>query len=89
MTLSLTLACLWLFVANVIAMFPSRDKHWRAAYGLIAIGLPLLGFVIYENGLVWGGVVLAAGAWILRWPVRYLGRWLRRKLLGATDNDVG
>ena len=35
-------ACLWLIVANVIAMFPSRDHHWRNAYGLIAIGLPIV-----------------------------------------------
>ena len=35
----LVLSLLWLVVANVIAMFPSRDKHWRAAYVLIALGV--------------------------------------------------
>ena len=32
MTEPLVLALVWLIVANVIAMLPSRDHHWRAAY---------------------------------------------------------
>ena len=78
MTLSLILACVWALIANVLAMFPSRDNHWRNAYILIAIGIPLLGFVTYENGPMIGFLVLAAGTSVLRWPLIYLGRWLRR-----------
>ncbi|PTQ71371.1 DUF2484 family protein [Celeribacter persicus] len=80
MTLSLTLACFWAVLANVIAMFPSRRNHWPAAYGLIALGVPLLGYVTYENGPWIGLVVFAAGVSILRWPVVYLGRWVRRTM---------
>jgi hypothetical protein len=80
MILPLSLCLVWLVAANVIAMFPSRDKHWRAAYVLIALGVPLLGWVTYEGGPILGMVVLAAGASILRWPVIYLWRWLRRQL---------
>lgn len=76
MTASLTLACLWGLIANVIAVFPSRHHHWPAAYALIAIGLPLLAFVVAENGWIVGALVLCAAASILRWPVRYLFRWL-------------
>ena len=78
MTLSLTLACVWVVAAAVLAMIPSRDNHWRRAYVLIAVGVPLLGFVYYENGLVVALIALAAGMSVLRWPVRYLMRWLRR-----------
>ncbi len=78
MTLSLILALLWLVAANVLAMIPSKDNHWMRAYFLIGIGIPLLGFVTLENGPVWGLVVLAAGASVLRWPVIYLSRWVRR-----------
>lgn len=78
MTLSLILAALWALVANFLGMLPSRDNHWRRAYGLILIGLPILGYVTYENGLWWGLGVLCAGMSVLRWPVIYLGRWLRR-----------
>ncbi len=80
MMLPLALCLVWLIAANVIAMFPSRDYHWRAAYVLIAIGVPLLGWVTYVHGPIVGMVVLAAGASILRWPVIYFWRWLRRQL---------
>ena len=71
-------ACLWLILANVIAMFPSRDHHWRNAYALIAVGVPLLVWVVASAGWLMAAVFLAAGASVLRWPVVFLGRWLRR-----------
>ncbi len=80
MTPSLVLACLWAVLANVIAMFPSRRAHWPAAYVLIAAGIPLAGYVTYENGPFVGLVVLAAGVSILRWPVIYLSRWMRMQI---------
>lgn len=80
MTLSLILACLWALVANVLAMLPSRDRHWRNAYVLIAIGIPLLGYVTYENGPGIGLLVMVAGMSVLRWPLIYLGRWLRARV---------
>ncbi|PWE34056.1 hypothetical protein DDZ14_02525 [Maritimibacter sp. 55A14] len=80
MTVSLGLACLWALVANVAALFPSRDHHWRFAYAMIALGIPLLGWVTYQNGPWVGLLVMAAGASVLRWPVIYLGRWVVRWL---------
>jgi hypothetical protein len=77
--LPLALCFVWLIAANVIAMFPSRDYHWRAAYGLIAVGVPLLGWATYEAGPIIGLVLLAAGASILRWPLIYFWRWLRQR----------
>lgn len=79
MSLSLVGACLWAVVATLIAFLPSRDHHWRAAYGLIAAGIPLLGWVTYENGPWAGLLVLAAGASILRWPLVHLWRRICRK----------
>jgi hypothetical protein len=78
--LPLALCLVWLIAANLIGMLPSRDKHWKVAYGLIAIGVPLLGWATYEAGPVVGLLLLAAGVSILRWPVVYLWRWLRRQL---------
>ncbi|MGY3439473.1 MULTISPECIES: DUF2484 family protein [unclassified Marinovum] len=80
MTLSLTLACLWALAANVLAAMPSNDNHWRRAYVLIALGVPLLGYVTFENGPWVGLFVLAAGMSVLRWPVIYLSRWMRRQV---------
>jgi hypothetical protein len=79
MTLSLILACLWALTAQVIALTPSRDHHWRVAYVLIAVGIPLLGYVIYENGPWVGLLVLLGAVSILRWPVIYLTRWLKKR----------
>lgn len=75
----LVLCLIWLILANAIAMFPSRDKHWRAAYGLIAIGIPLVGWVTYESGPIIGMIVVAAGTSVLRWPLVYLWRWVKRQ----------
>ena len=52
--LPLALSLVWLIAANVIAMFPSRDKHWRVAYVLIAVGVPILGWATWESGPVVG-----------------------------------
>ena len=79
MTPALIAALVWLVVANVIAMFPSRDHHWRAACVLIAIGIPLIGWVTWTGGPVIGLVILAAGVSVLRWPVIHLWRRLRGK----------
>lgn len=78
MTPSLIAAALWLLAANVAAMIPSKDNHWQRAYALIALGVPLLGWLTYQNGPWVGLFALAAGASILRWPLIYLTRWMRR-----------
>lgn len=79
MTPALTAALIWLVAANMIAMLPSRDHHWRAAYVLIAIGIPLVGWVTYQGGPIPGLLILAAGASVLRWPLIHLWRWMRGK----------
>ncbi len=78
MSLSLILACLWALIANVLAMTPSKDQHWRNAYILIGIGIPIVGYVTMQHGPWIGLLVLAGGCSVLRWPVIYLGRWIGR-----------
>ncbi|SFE28402.1 Protein of unknown function [Sulfitobacter brevis] len=78
MSTSIILACIWAVVANVLAMTPSKDNHWRNAYVLIALGIPIVGFVTAQHGPWIGLLILAAGCSILRWPVYFLARWLRR-----------
>lgn len=80
MTLSIFLLCLWVLLAFVMAAIPSKDNHWRCAYVLMALGVPLLVFLVWENGPVMGLVGLAIGCSVFRWPVRYLWRWLRKKV---------
>lgn len=73
-------ACLWLIAANVIAMTPTRDYHWRAAYGLMTIALPILIWLTFSAGPLWSAAFLIAAGSILRWPVRYAWRWVKRRI---------
>lgn len=73
--MAVILACAWLIVANVLALIPSKDNHWARAYGLIAVGVPLLIYVVMSNGIWIGLLFLLAACSVLRWPVIYLARW--------------
>lgn len=77
MNWSIVAGLVWLILANVVGLFPSKDHHWRNAYRLIAVGLPLLAWVVHENGIWWGVAFLVAAGSVLRWPLVYLWRWLR------------
>ena len=78
---SLLAAGVWVLVAAAIALMPRRF-HWPGAVVLIVTGVPLLGYLTYENGPLAGLIGLAAGASVLRWPLFYLGKWLRQKVTG-------
>ena len=80
MTWSFVAGCLWLVAANVTGMVPSKNKHWPQAYALIAVGLPILAWVWVESGPLWALAILAGAASILRWPLRFLLRWLARPI---------
>ncbi len=80
MSLPVVCALIWLVGANLIAMFPSRDHHWTNAYILIAIGIPLVGWLTWAHGPIWGIMFLAGGASVLRWPLIYLWRWIKARL---------
>jgi len=83
--MAMALGFVWLVSANVLAMVPSRDNLWTRAYVLIAIGIPLLGYITYTNGPFLGLLFLIAGCSVLRWPVIYLGRWTRRMFGRASE----
>ncbi len=80
MPLSLTLASIWGLTACLLGLSPQRFR-WPAAFALIATGIPLLGYVTLQMGPWWGLAMLAAGVSVLRWPVFYAGRWVRRRFL--------
>lgn len=80
-TLALIAALVWLILANVVGMLPSRDQHWSNAYKLIAVGLPILVWLGLTNGALYALVFLVAAGSVLRWPLVYLWRWIRRRLV--------
>ncbi|MCG7494784.1 DUF2484 family protein [Thalassobius sp. Cn5-15] len=80
MSLALILTCIWFLTANVMAMLPSQRRHWPQAWGLIVCGIPILGFVVYEHGPWLGLLVLAGAMSVLRWPVIFLLRRIKRMM---------
>ena len=85
MNISLVLTCFWALVANVLAMTPSKNYDWRNAHILIGIGIPLLGFVTFENGPSIGLVVLIAAMSMLLWPFVNLSRRIKSRVIGAVE----
>lgn len=79
MTGSLAASFGWIVAASAVALLPDRAR-WLLAALLIAAGIPLLGWVTYQNGPYWGMLALAAGVAVLRWPMVRLWAWLRRLL---------
>lgn len=84
MSWALVLALFWFVAANLGAMVPSKKHHWPFAYVLIALGIPILGAVVYLHGPWIGLPILIAAMSVLRWPVIYLFRWIKRK--GKTED---
>ncbi|MDB5660385.1 MAG: hypothetical protein JWS10_3000 [Cypionkella sp.] len=78
--ISLVAGLIWLVAANLIGMLPSKDYHWRNAYRLIVVGVPLLIWLMYENGPWWGLAFIIAAGSVLRWPLLYLWRWVRARV---------
>jgi hypothetical protein len=70
-------------IATAIGLLPSRRNHWPQAYVLIAVGIPLLGYVTYQHGPWIALLVAAGGVSVLRWPAWSFLKWLRRKATGA------
>lgn len=66
MTLSLGLAGLWLLWTLVAARRAPATGQWPQVWGLIVLGIPLLGHVTYQNGPVVGLLALFGGAVLLR-----------------------
>lgn len=80
MSVSIVLALVWLIAVNLRGMFPSKDNHWRFAYGMIALGVPVLVVIWYQHGFWLALAFFLMAAWVMRWPVIYLWRWVKRKL---------
>ncbi len=84
---ALVLGCLWVLLASAIALLPQRF-HWPGAGVLIVLGIPLVGFITWQTGPVWGLIALAGGMSVLRWPLIRAGQWVLERLR-ALPGPVG
>ncbi|MEM6609885.1 MAG: DUF2484 family protein [Pseudomonadota bacterium] len=73
MSLSMTLACLWVVAAAVVAMLPMRLQYGPGV-ALLILSLPLMAFVGIQHGWLWVAVVLFAVVSMFRRPLWFLSR---------------
>ncbi|GGH52107.1 DUF2484 family protein [Frigidibacter albus] len=71
----LALVLIWMLAANVPLLVADRRRR-AAGYALVLLGVPILGYVTWQVGPVWGLILLGLGAAMLRWPPLTLGRAL-------------
>ena len=83
MSLPLILSCLWVVIAHIGSLLPTKDYHWRFAYVLMAVGFPLLIWVIMTDGWIFGLMLIFAAASVFRWPLYYLWKYIKRKTNGT------
>ncbi|MEM8729762.1 MAG: DUF2484 family protein [Pseudomonadota bacterium] len=77
MTLTLTLAILWVFASTIVAFLP-MERQFRPG-SLLLITAPLLIFALaFEYGPIAGIAALAAFISMYRNPLRYLWSRMRR-----------
>ncbi len=74
----ISLGMIWLIAANIAAVLPSTDHHIRRAKVLIALGLPLGIWIYISSGALAALIFAACAASVLRWPLVFSWRWLRR-----------
>lgn len=72
--------CLWVVLSWVLQTVLTARQSWPAAYGLIAIGVPIVIWLGWSAGWLWALLGVAVMMLVLRWPVIYLGRWLKGKM---------
>lgn len=71
--------CLWVVLAWGLEQALTARQSWPAAYGLMALGAPLLAWLWIGLGPWWAALGLAVMGLVLRWPVRYAGRWIKAR----------
>ncbi|MBO9402134.1 MULTISPECIES: DUF2484 family protein [unclassified Shimia] len=76
MSLSLTLACVWVLAAAVVAMLPLQ-KQFAVGWALFVAAMILIAVIFYEHGWLFGGLALFGFVSMFRRPLNYYVRkWM-------------
>ncbi|MFT4714905.1 MAG: hypothetical protein ACI861_000714 [Paracoccaceae bacterium] len=81
MSFGLGITIAWIFVISIIGMSPMRF-HRRFALPMLALFPIVLGLLAWELGIWWALALFVGGLSIFRYPARYYGLILWRKLRG-------
>jgi hypothetical protein len=83
MPVSLTLTCVWVLAAAIVAMLPMRLQY-APGLALLILAVPLAILVGIEVGWIWVVAVLFAVVSMYRRPLLALARYLHRHFAGET-----
>jgi hypothetical protein len=83
MPVSLTLTCVWVLAAAIVAMLPMRLQY-APGLALLIFAVPLAILVGIEVGWIWVVAVLFAVVSMYRRPLLALARHLHRHFAGET-----
>jgi hypothetical protein len=83
MPVSLTLTCVWVLAAAIVAMLPMRLQY-APGLALLILAVPLAILVGIEVGWIWVVAVLFAVVSMYRRPLLALVRHLHRHFAGET-----
>ncbi|SDZ12205.1 Protein of unknown function [Jannaschia faecimaris] len=78
--MALIAICLWVVSAWLLMVSLTAKQSWPAAYGLIAVGVPIVIWLGWSMGWLWAAGGVAVMMLVLRWPLIYSVRWLKEKL---------
>lgn len=71
----------WILVVSLVGMMP-RSQHKKFGFPLLALFPVVLGFLAWELGFWWALGLFLAALSIYRYPARYYGLALWRKITG-------
>ncbi len=83
---SLILTIVWVLALSFVGMLPMKF-HKRLGFPLLLLFPFLLFYLAWDMGPLWALVLFAAGLSIFRYPARYFGRILWRRLSGKPGSD--
>jgi uncharacterized protein DUF2484 len=78
---SLIVTIIWILVISTVGMLPQRF-HKRLGFPMLALFPFVLGYLVVDMGLWWALALFAGALSIYRYPARYYGRALWRKVRG-------
>lgn len=61
------LLALWVLAVNLVVLLPYHRRQ-QAGWGLIVLGVPLVGLATWQHGPIVGLLVMGLGIAMLRWP---------------------
>ena len=82
MTVSLIVTMVWILAISLVGMLP-RSFHKPLGFPMLVLFPAVLIYLAVDTGPWWALALFAAGLSIFRYPARYYGRFLWRKLRGA------